>query len=302
MGGWPVLVGVVSVVLLAAASLLAAGRTVAPALSVAATGDAAPALADPVRRTRGRTTAARLIGLVVGMIAAVAMLSAPAWTLGLGAALAAPTFALCLLAGVIVGELFGRAPAGVTRTAVLEVRSVPAFLPTRLATAVAATGVVLVALLLTTSLVASADDQGRSGRALAMACGPGSQASITPWPGSFYAGPIAAAILIGLVLAAVGLHVVAARPRPRPDEPGRRADDQLRRTSGRAITAGVGVLVAAPLAGVALFTAHALETIGCAPTALRVLGLAMFAVAAGAVVATAAFAVGSLLPAERVRS
>jgi hypothetical protein len=57
------------------------------------------------------------------------------------------------------------------------------------------------------------------------------------------------------------------------------------------------VLVAAPLAGSALFAGHALRTIGCGPLSRPGLGLAAFALA----LAATAFAVGALLPAGRPR-
>ena len=205
---------------------------------------------DPLGRVRNRTIGWRVAGLLAGVAAALALLGAPARLLGLGSALAAPAFALVLLVGVIVGELSGRPPTGVTRTATIEVRSAAAFLPRGLLRWVAVTGAVLALFLAVTTLTGSADDLGRAGRALSVACSPEVGSTVTPWPGSFYAGPIAATVLIGLLLAALASRAVARRPRPRPDEPARLADDQLRRASGRAITAAVGVLVAAPLAGI----------------------------------------------------
>ena len=89
----------------AIAGLLVAGQSVAPAVSAA--GADATAAGDPLRRVRSRTIGWRVAGLLAGVAAAVALLGAPARLLGLGTALAAPAFALVLLTGVIVGELFG---------------------------------------------------------------------------------------------------------------------------------------------------------------------------------------------------
>jgi hypothetical protein len=98
------------------------------------------------------------------------------------------------------------------------------------------------------------------------------------------------------------MRTVVRRPRPQPDEIGRRADDELRRTSARAITAAVGVLVALPLAGTAFFAGHGLTTVGCGSTVMRVLGIGALVVAACAMAATAAFGAALVLPATRDRT
>ena len=297
MGGWQAALLVVAAVALAVVGLLARGRAVAP--RQVGDGSGRVATADPIGRVRTRTMACRLAGLFAGLLAAAALVSGPAELLGLGAALAPTAFALCLLVGVIVGELAGRAPGGVTRVAMVEIRSVAAFLPGRLLTSVAVTASTLALFLVATTIVGSPDDLGRAGRALSIQCSSAMGSTVGPWPGAFYAGPIAAAVLIGLVLAVLASRIVARRPRPRTDEPGRTADDQLRRASGRAITSATGVLVAAPLAGSALFAGHALLTVGCGPVAVRFAGLAASVLAVAAVLASAAFVATVLLPADR---
>src|SRR5690349_928423 len=87
--------------------------------------------ADAVGRTARRVVAGRTGGLVVGLVAALALANAPASWLGLGLALAAPAFAIGLLGGVLVGELIAVGPLPPVRTATLEVRRVRSYLPPR---------------------------------------------------------------------------------------------------------------------------------------------------------------------------
>ncbi|WP_436521042.1 hypothetical protein [Actinoplanes sp. HUAS TT8] len=234
-----------------------------------------------------RTRVWRLAGLAAGLVAAAALAAAPADRLGLGLALAAPAFALCLLAGVIIGELTALGPAGPTRIAGLKVRRAGDYLPRRMTRGVAALTVLAAAFFTTTGLTADADDRGRAGRAFTVACGD-LVTSASPWPGRFYSLPIGAAILLGLAAAAFALRAVIRRPAltetahranagtPAGTGPGvgigagvgaGTADDDLRRTSARTITAACGVLVTAPLAGSALFAAGALGRAGC-PSAI----------------------------------
>ncbi|WP_203824881.1 hypothetical protein [Actinoplanes palleronii] len=208
----------------------------------------------------------RLAGLGAGLAAAVLLAGAPASWLGRGLALAAPAFALCLLAGVTAGELTARVPAGATRTASLEVRTTRSFLPRRMARWVAGLLVLAAAFFTATGLAADTDDMGRAGRSLTAACGD-LVSSTGPWPGRFYSVPIALAVLLGLGAAGFAMRTVVGRGRPVVDGAGRAADDEGRRTSARAILAACGVLVAAPLAGSALFAAGALGRVDC-PSAL----------------------------------
>ncbi|MCI4064479.1 hypothetical protein MRQ36_18485 [Micromonospora sp. R77] len=124
---------------------------------------AAPAA---VRRTVLRW---RWAGLLLGLLVA-----AVAWDrdpLGRGVLLAAPLLALCVLAGVVVGETRAVRPAGITRRAALETRQVRDYLPRVPGWTVAAAGTTLTALLAATTTAASADDLGRAGRSLAYDCG-----------------------------------------------------------------------------------------------------------------------------------
>ncbi len=253
---------------------------------------------DPVLRVRDRTTAWRLAGVVTGIAAGAALSKAPGTWLGLGAAIAGPAFALCVLAGVIAGEMFGRAPRGVTRRAVVEVRTASAFLPRPALIAVVVFGTLLTALVVATSVVASADDQGRWGRAFTVACAspPGLVSTGSPWPGGFYAVPIGLTVLIGLIAAGFAARAVARRHRPGRGEPDRLADDSVRRDSARAIAAAMGVMVTVLLAGSALIAGRVLAGLDCAQPDLSIVGTVLLVLSAVSAVAAVVFVALLLLP------
>ena len=215
----------------------------------------------------------RLAGLVVGLLAAGA--SAQSGALGRGVLLAVPLLGLCVLLGVVAGELGVRPPAADRRSASLDVRSARHYLPRTLTPLVGAATVLLGALLVFTSAIASADDLGRAGRALSRVCSPVTGESRGPWPGSFYALPLAAVVLTGLVLAAVALTLVARRPRQGEDP---LVDDALRRQAATAVVAAVGLLVTVPLAGTGLIAALGLLQVCAAPAAWMAVGRALVVV------------------------
>ena len=301
MAIWILLLPGVAALAVAVVVSLLAGRRVAPIMATTNLGptDGGHNSTTAVARTHLRTTAWRLAGLVVGILAAVTLAASPPDWLGLGVALAAPTFALCLLAGVIVGEVTGTAPAGATRTAAIEVRAARLFLPRAMTWWVVALTVGLTAFLTLTSLVADADDMGRAGRSLTVICGADHGETAGPWPGAYYSLPIGAAMLVGLGAAALAARAVARRRRPQPDEAARTADDRIRRASARAITAACGVLTATPLAGSAQLAGGALLRVGCASPLLHLAGWASITLATLAAIAACVFAAAVLLPDRR---
>lgn len=229
-------------------------------------------------RDVARTTARwRVAGLAVGVV--MAWWVADMDVLGRGLMLAAPVFGLSVLLGVVVGELRVCAPSGPVRTAQFEVRRVRDYLPRLLTPFVAAALAILVGLLAFTTIVASPDDLGRAGRSLTRTCPAvgdgslGSTAGVGPWPGSFYALPLAAAVLGGLLAAGVALIRLARRPRQGEDHA---RDERLRVHAAAAVVAAVGVVIGIPLAGVSAVAAAALGnlqgTLPCAtPAAWRLL-------------------------------
>src|SRR3712207_4896776 len=105
-------------------------------------------------------------------------------------------------------ELRVSAPRGPVRSAALEVRRARNYLPRRLTAAVAGTGALLAVVLTATTATGSADDLGRAGRSLVRRCSAVQGGASGPWPGSFYALPLALMVVVGLVLAAIALRRV----------------------------------------------------------------------------------------------
>jgi Bacterial translation initiation factor IF-2 associated region len=266
---------------MAGALVLAAGACLAAAVAVAAwlaharsprtvpvDGAAVPAA---VRRTAGF----RLAGVIAGLAAGGAAADQDA--LGRGLLLAGPVFGLCVLAGVVAGEISVRPAGGRTRTAAVEVRRVRDYLPRGLAAAVTSAAAVLAALAAVTTATAGPDDLGRAGRVLLLSCGPDAQETYGPWPGSFYSVPLAAVVAAGLITGGGALHVVIRRARTGADADTVAADDALRRRAARTITGACGILVALPLAGVCLVSAGALLSLSCRPAWFTYAGWALLA-------------------------
>ncbi|MER7008978.1 hypothetical protein ABT297_38870 [Dactylosporangium sp. NPDC000555] len=214
------------------------------------------------RAVARRTAVLRWAGVTIGLIAGIT--AARSGDLGTGLLLAAPLFGLCTLLGVLAGELTVRPPRGPTRTAAVEVRRIHDYLPRQLSRTVAATGGMLLVLLISTTAAGRTDDMGRPGRSLGRQCTSDTFESHGPWPGSFYTGRLAVVLLVGLLLAYVAARTIVRRPRSGSagDLAG---DDALRRRAARTVTGGVGILIAIPLAGVSLTAAGGLHGISCAP-------------------------------------
>ncbi|MGJ7450869.1 hypothetical protein [Aquipuribacter sp. MA13-13] len=225
------------------------------------------------RRLEGRRGLLRLLGAAVGGVAAGYLVVED--TLGLGLLLAAPVAALGLLVGVLAAELVVRPPDGPRRRASPTARRVTDYLPRRLGAAVLTTGVTLTVLAVVTSALGSPDDLGRPGRWLTHSCSAVETSSRGPWPGSYYTVPLLLLVGVGTLLALLVLRTTVARP---PLLPGRTpgwpevpaqavaADHELRAQAARSVVAGLGVLLALPLAGTSALAASAVGgPVGCAP-------------------------------------
>lgn len=223
-----------------------------------------PAGAAEVPAAAARRTAnGRGAGVVMGMVAGGA---AAYWgALGRGLLLAGPAFGLCVLVGVVAGEISVRPKGGQTRTAVVEVRQVRDYLPRGLAAAVLGATAALAGLVAVTTATAAADDLGRPGRALMLSCRPGLLQIMGPWPGSFYSAPLAALVIAGLIAAGAALRAVIGRARTGADPDAVAADDAVRRRAAWTITGACGILVTLPLAGISAVSAGAMLSASCRP-------------------------------------
>jgi hypothetical protein len=261
-------------------SLLVLGLVAAVAVVLAAglSGRARSRLGDGVLPRSTRTAAriassCRVAGTVVGIAAGAWALQAD--TLGRGLMLAAPLVALCVLAGVVVGELLVPAPQGPVREAGLAVRRWQAYLPRHLTPLVVGSTGLLAAILVATTAAGSPDDMGRPGRQLVRRCSSIQTQGHGPWPGSFYAVPLGLVVATGLLLAGLALVRIARRPSQAEDAG---LEDALRRRSAAAVTAAAGLLVAVPLGGVSGVAAAALLGMECRPVWWTVLGWVLVAV------------------------
>ncbi|MHB8296926.1 MAG: hypothetical protein ACYDH5_20420 [Acidimicrobiales bacterium] len=238
----------------------------------------------------------RAFGLLAGLAGAAVAVSRGG--LGRGILLAAPIFGLCVLAGVLVGELRVAAPGGPTRRAPLEVRRLADYLPRRLGSTVAATTVLLGAALGVATLTGSPDSLGLAGRALARHCSAVLTEAAGPWPGSYYAVPLAVAVVAGLLAAALASRRIVRRPRLGEDSI---VDDALRHQAVTAVVAATGILVTIPLAGISLAASSAMLRIACRPQWWTVTGWALLALIP-ALVALMGWCAAALTPSGGPRS
>ena len=223
----------------------------------------------------------RWAGLVIGVVVAAVTTATASFGLhNLGAMLSPTVFGLCVMGGVVVGEHSKIPRRQGVRTAALETRTVGDYLPRRLSGVVTASTLGLGALLVTTTLMGSADDQGRAGRFLSRQCTPEIGGATGPWPGSFYSVPLGIAVVVGLLGAAIALRTIVLRPRSSSDPDLAAADDVLRRRSAEAVVAATGVMVAASLSGVAFVAGLQLHRIACPPMLWTIFGLALGAAGA----------------------
>ena len=208
--------------------------------------------------------------VAVALVVTVALFALAGVSLGRVAALAPAVGGVTLLLVMCIGELRSPRQTTLTRTAVARPRRVRDLIgagPLALAT-------ISVAALTTTLVVGtamgSADDLGRAGRALTTVCG-----DVTtvrgPWPGSYYAIPIAAALLVGLVAAAVTCRTIAARPAQGAEEAD--VDDAVRRWSTRSVLLTLALVCWATLVPLLLLMTVAHSGGSCTTPSTRALQL-----------------------------
>lgn len=239
---------------------------------------------DDVVRIARHTRSWRIAGLVLGLAGAAVLvvegqdLETPARL----TALAPLVLGAGVLLGTVVGEITARPRIGVVRSAVIETRTVGGSLPRGRAILLGVVTAVLLVLLGAGSAWGAADDLGRAGRAFAVTCTtlvdgvPSTVGSArTPFPGSFYAGPLLAGLLGVGLLTVAALAAVARRPRPTPGSRG--LDSVLRRWSNSTVLSAATFAVLGTLGPVAVFFGTAMLDpacpLGAAQVALRAVAL-----------------------------
>lgn len=265
--------------------------------------DSAPADLAEIARWTARW---RWSGVVLGLLLGSAAFLSAQRPVALGRlALASPALAAAaMIAGVVVGEATAHPSRTTTRTAALTTRSWRHLLP-RTRTAVVGGGIgILTTLLVIGTWAGSPDDLGRAGRALRATCevalpdsGTTMQTSIsTPWPGSFYAGPAAIAVVACLALAAAG--AVAIHRRANPSAASQELDWELRREAMTNLVTAVGVMAFGTAVPIATIMAMILSTNDCARGGDTFAGM-LVVVAIGCAVVAAALLARLLLPRRR---
>ena len=213
----------------------------------------------------------RVLGLLLGGVAAVLLLTLGQRVDALGRATALAPMALGagVLLGTIVGELTARPAHGIRRSAAMETRTLRAILPRARAVVLGVSTALLVGALVIGAAWGSADDLGRAGRVLSEQCrlaDPDLGAVVVggsrgPWPGSFYCVPLVIGLLVTAGLVAFALRAIVTRPRPELDSMG--LDTMVRRWSvGNVLTAAT-VTVLGTLGPVALLMVSALSGMVC---------------------------------------
>lgn len=206
-----------------------------------------------------------VVSRVLGLLAGVAVLVPLGFIgrLGQGLVLVPAIFAVVQIVGVLAAEIATRRDARRPGLASLEVRRVRDYWPRSLAVTALVTGLVLGGVIGWTTAVASPDDAGRAGRAMAYTCTRGcDDGSFGPWPGSFYTIPLAIGLAVTLVLAIVTLVVVVRRPRNGAEPALVVIDDAIRRQSASSVLAALLVGLAGSLAGIGLTAGPALLVVG----------------------------------------
>ncbi|MFD7612930.1 hypothetical protein [Streptomyces sp. NPDC059828] len=180
-----------------------------------------------------------------------------------------PVFGLCVMAGVLAGDVIARPSPGRLRTAEVAPRSVRDQVPRLLTASVAVQALVLVPLLVVGAATATADAEGRPGRAWAVTCPEGVRL-LAPWPGPAYVWPAFGGLLLGTAACALLLRRIARYST---------GDGQRRAANARAAVGAWGVLVNAPLFAISGTMGFTLLEGSCGGTMYAVAGGGLGAVA-----------------------
>ncbi|WP_256062102.1 MULTISPECIES: hypothetical protein [unclassified Streptomyces] len=177
-----------------------------------------------------------------------------------------PVFGLCVIAGLFAADTIARREPRWLRAADVVPRRIRDYAPRSLTTASAAQAVALLGLLIVAASTASADSDGRPGRALSVTC-PAGTYLLSPWPGPHYAVPVLGGLTLGTAACALLLRRITARS----------GDDDQRRINARAAVGAWGIMVSAPLFAVSATMGLGALSVPCggATNSLAISGLAL---------------------------
>lgn len=223
---------------------------IAAIVGVARAGRGLPDGYAGLRHLRRVAGLSRLLAVGLGVVAFYA--AGQLGTFGRGWLLAPTAAGVAALVCLAAGEVAAGRAATTPGVAALELRSLRDHLPRRLAVATVVALVALVALLTLGTATASPDVPDGPGRLLAWTCGPNANAAAGPWPGSFYAAPIAVALVMGALVAALAYAAALRRPRNGADPQILAVDDALRRSAVASVTAVGALTVGTTLVGIGL--------------------------------------------------
>lgn len=214
-------------------------------------------------RYPGLAAQARRVQLVRGLslllAVLVAIFVAGTGQNGQGMAIAPATAGLVLVVGVLVGEMLGHSAARTPGVAGLESRRLTDYLPKGLTWCVALCTLATFAYFAWSTAVAAPDDRGNPGRVYAYGYDDRSvSGGFSPFPGSFYTGPMIAGLVLLIAMAATALLVVKNRPRDGSDPVLVASDDVLRVRAIESAIAGLGAGVGGTIAGAAGLVAGAM--------------------------------------------
>lgn len=246
-----------------------------------------PTASEVAVRANRHATLGSVVGaaLLVAVLIIFAFVSAVAPVFGDGRVVAVlPAVAgLCLVLAQALTQVTWPRPSGAVREADLTRRTRADVVPVRTHRLLLAWTAALLAVLVVFVAVASGP------RTVADRLGARSP-DLGPYPGSYYAVPLALAVIVLVVATELTLRLIVLRPAV----PGvsRDWDLHLRRRSARHLVGGVQLAFAATLTGVLALAGFAHRSAGPVPV-----GVILLAVAAG----VALVAVAALLPAPRRR-
>ncbi|MFE5482940.1 hypothetical protein [Streptomyces sp. NPDC056527] len=195
---------------------------------------------------------ARWSGLAIGLVAAQQLVGMESGDITMPLVFAITAFGLCAVGGVLLGDALTLRPQEAVRTASLAPRLIRDQVPPRMAPLLLLQAASLVALLAIGAVTASSNPDW-AGRAITVTC-EGMRASLGPWPGLYYSGPMFAALAVGTPVCIWALRRISHGP----------GDDQQRRDRAWAITGAWGLLVSSQVLLVVVMIFVALTETACA--------------------------------------